>query len=374
MVAVLHAVVHALVKDQHSPIQPSIIKDETLDSNDEDVVKLVDGVVSAYGSRRNSAHYGVFRDAGEGRGSFPGAFHGYISLERGTSEAEFLELTRVAMDELYGKAESASAASGGYMLFAEYIHQERRFFIAAMVKQKEGLKLDDDLRPEALMQLDLQRLHQAARVNFSKYQEYLAAPEEQRSELVFLSFVSPHPGKGASGYFVTALGCQAGATSKRATDSLLRATATFFRERQDLRKFRHDFRNDLMAYLEQKEGNGEFVKLSEVEAIARNYLPADEPGVQDDLSEELISFLNSEENAIPSEFTASQSVLKQHRQIRYQAPNWQIYFDKSALGTSEAAEIFYDKGEKKLVLRNLPVEMQSVIEDELEAREESGEE
>jgi nucleoid-associated protein len=368
MVAVKHAVVHALVKDQHQAIEKSIIKDQTLNPNDDDVIKLVEGVVSAYGSRNNSAHYGVFREVGEGRGSFPDAYHSFASLTQASTTQQFLELTKVAMDELYRKADATPASSGGYMLFAEYSQGDTSFLIAAMVKQKEGLTLNEDLRPEALMQLDLKKLHQAARINLSRYHAYLAAAGEEKAELVYLSFISPHPGKGASGYFVTALGCQAGATSQRATDNLIKATNTFFKGREELSSKRYDFRSDLLAYLDEKREGGQFVKLSEVDALARKYLPADEPGVQDALSEELMAFLNGEENAIPSEFTLSETALNRHKQIRYKAENWQINFEKTALGETDTAEIFYDKDSKKLVLRNIPEDMRSVIEEELEAR------
>lgn len=112
MVAVKHAVVHALVKDQHQAIEQSIIKKQTLNPNDDDVIKLVEGVVSAYGSRNNSAHYGVFREVGEGRGSFPGAYHDFAPLPQASTKQQFLHLTEVAMDELYSKAESTPASSG----------------------------------------------------------------------------------------------------------------------------------------------------------------------------------------------------------------------------------------------------------------------
>jgi len=208
MVTVNQAVVHALVKEQHKAIQPSIIQKELLEPSDENVVKLVSSIVQIYGSRNNSAHYGVFRQYGDGRGKFPDQANSYISATSSTAE-DFLELTKVAMDELYSRAENNSASSGGYMFFADYQSEAGRFLISAMIKKKEGLTLNEELKPELFLQLDLTKLHQAARINFSKYEEYLEASSEQREELVYLSFISPKVGVKVSGYFVTALGCKA---------------------------------------------------------------------------------------------------------------------------------------------------------------------
>ncbi|WP_320837519.1 nucleoid-associated protein [Zhongshania sp.] len=371
MFNLIYSVVHALNKEQHEPIQPSTIKADVLQSGDDGVEKLLSGVVKTYGSRNNSAHYGIFREEGEGRGAFPDRFDEYVNTPNPSSD-DFLDLTKTAMDELYGKAEVSSLASGGYMLFADYTQDGTRFFLTVMIKQKEGLTLTEDLQPEALMQLDLNKLYQAARINIAKYRSFLDADEDEQSELVYLSFVSPHPGKGASGYFVTALGCQAGSTSKKATEALIKASAAFFRGEDDLAGARADFRNDLITYLSEKKLSRELVKLSEIDAIARNYMPADEPGRQDELSDAFMAFLNNEENAIPAEFAVSSTALSGYLKINVKANNWQIKFDRSALGDDAAASIYFDQNTKKIVLSDVPDDVQKILKDELNFRNING--
>jgi len=366
MFTVNQAVVHALIKEQHKPIQPSVIQTELLDPEDEKVVKLVTGVVNIYGSRNNNAHYGVFRKYGDGRGQFPVNVDGYIASSTITS-SDFLDLTKVAMDELYSKAENNSASSGGYMLFADYQNEAGRFLLAAMIKQKEGLTLNKKLKLELFMQLDLTRLHQAARINFSKYKDYLDANSEERAELVYLSFISPKVGIKASGYFVTALGCIAGATAATATSNLIKASGQFFRDHSKLGSSdRYQFRQDLLGYIKSKSTLGQFVKLTEVESIARKYIPSSEPLLQDEICNELISHLNNEENQVPSEFLASEKTLNRFTQINYKSDNWQFKFQINSLGNDETAEIFYDKETNKLIIREVPLELRSQIEEELD--------
>lgn len=360
-------VIHELIKDQHQPIQSSNLRTAVLDPTHAIVSKLVYGITSLYGSRNNSAHYGTFR-TGAGIGTFPDSFGTYANSAT-PDNAQFMTLTRVAMDELYRKAESSQAASGGYILFADYSSDQSRFFIVAMIKQREGIRLSEYLEPEELTELDMNRLYQAARVNFGKLGAYLAASESDRQELSYLSFVSPSAGKTAAGYFVTALGCAPGAASARATDTLVKESTAFFRNNDALKPFRKRFKDDLLAYLTGKEETGESAKLTEIEEIARKYMPAEEVGQVDEMANAFISYLNSEEHAIPVEFPVNKNTLKKHTHIIYSADNWDIKFERHALGVTDAAQIFYDRENNRITIRDLPESLIEKINDEIESRQ-----
>lgn len=359
-------VIHALVKEQHQPIQPSNLRTTVLDSTNGTVLKLVDGITSLYGTRNNSAHYGTFR-TGAGIGTFPDSFATYADLTT-PDNAQFITLTRVAMEELYRKAESTHSASGGYMLFADYSNAQSRFFMVAMIKQKEGIRLSERLEPEELVELDMNRLYQAARVNFGKLTAYLAASETDRQELNYLSFVSPYAGKTAAGYFVTALGCAPGAASARATDTLVKESTAFFRNNTALNPFRKRFKDNLLEYLTRKEESGESVKLSEVEEIARQFMPAQEAGQVDELASAFVSHLNSEEHAVPVEFPVNKTALRKHTHIIYSADNWDLKFERHALGVTDAAQIYYDRANNRITIKDLPDNLIDKINEELESR------
>lgn len=280
-------VIHELIKEQHQPIQPSNMRPATLSVSSEPVQKLVMGVTSLYGKRNNSAHYGTFRND-EGRGTFPDAFEVFAGLTRPT-DSQFMELSHVAMRALFEKAEGNHAASGGYMLYADFSNSHGRYFLVAMIKQKEGLTLSKQLEPEELTQLDLSRLYQAARISFSKLSAYRAADAQNRQEINYLSFVSPSSSKSAAGYFVTALGCAPGTASARATTTVIRESVEFFRNNERLKPHRHSFRNELIDYLTKKEEAEESVKLSEIESLARRYFPADEEDLADKFADDFVS-------------------------------------------------------------------------------------
>lgn len=361
-------VIHELVKDQHQSIQPSNLRSTVLDSANAIVLKLVDSITALYGTRNNSAHYGTFR-TGDGSGLFPENFISYTQLTQ-SEDSHFLSLTQVAMNELYRKAESIHASSGGYILFADYSNTQSRFFIIAMIKQKEGIRLSASLEPEELIELDMSRLYQAARINFGKLSAYLAASEADKQDLSYLSFVSPTVGRTAAGYFVTALGCAPGAASSRATDTLVKESMAFFRNNEILNSSRKRFKDNLLEYLTRKEETGESVKLSEVEEIARPFMPAEEAGQADEIANAFIAHLNSEEHAVPVEFPVNKAALKKHTHISYSADNWDLKFERHALGLTDAAQIYYDRENRRITIRNLPDKLIEKISDELENRPE----
>lgn len=361
-----NVVIHELVKEQHQPIQPTTLRAAILDPNNEIVIKLVDGITSLYGTRNNSAHYGTFR-TGDGSGAFPDSFSTYTESPT-PDDAQFLALTRVAMEELYRKAESSHASSGGYILFADYSNLQSRFFIIAMIKQKDGIRLSAALEPEELTELDMNRLYQAARINFGKLSAYIAASETDRQDLSYLSFVSPNAGKTAAGYFVTALGCAPGAASARATDTLVKESTAFFRNNVFLHPSRKRFKDNLLVYLARKEETGESVKLSEVEEIARPFMPAGEAGQTDELASAFIAHLNSEEHAVPVEFPVNKGVLRKHTHICYSADNWDVKFERHSLGVTDAAQVYYDRANNRITIRDLPDSLIAKISEELESR------
>lgn len=353
------AVVHELIKEQHKDIQDSDIRDIVLKKDSPAVSKLVVGATSIYGKKNNSAHYGVF--AKKTDSDFPKEFASYAKLS--LTEAFFLEITRSAMAELHVAAGGARAraSTGGYILFVDYENSQGRFFLIAMLKKRDGLRLNEKLEPEELIELDLNSLYHAARINFQKLEAHLQANDEEKQELNYLSFLSQSAGRAAAGYFVTALGCAVGTASAAATQNLIKESVKFFRERPNLHDNRLAFKDDLLRYLERQRDFGHSVKLSEVEKIARSYFPAELEGQADDLADELTGHLNSEAVGVPVEFPIHKGVLDKYTHVLYKSANWQLRFDRNSLGESVDAEIQFDEKERRLVIKNLSSEALTVI-------------
>lgn len=106
--------------------------------------------------------------------------------------------------------------------------------------------------------------------------------------------------------------------------------------------------------------------MSEIEGLARRYIPSDEPGRADEIADDLIAHLNDEENAVPVEFPVSKAMLVRHRQIRYKANNWDIAFERTALGEGDDAQVQYDRDRNRIILNSVPSGLVDMIREEIE--------
>lgn len=367
-----HVVIHEIIKQQHKAALPLVPTDVVLPPENDIVIKLVKGVAGLYSKKNNSAHYGVFK-LGKDRGNFPNAYVQYFENDENTDET-FMDLSLTVIGELYRLVQEQQSSSGGNILVVDCEIDAYSYLLVAMLKNTDGISLnkshssDNDpkvLVLEELEQLDLSTLHQAARINLGKYQEYVDASDDEQQEINYLSFVSSSANKAASGYFVAALGCSKGTASAAATDILIKESVNFFRNDAKLKDKRLDYKDDLLRYLNECQENEYSVKLSRVDAIARKYFPSDKEGIADKYSDALYEELNGEKNSIPAEFPISKSILKKHSHIEYRSDRWKLLFDRDSLGIKENSEIRYIKKDSKLVISNLPADLREVIEAEL---------
>lgn len=357
-------IVHELKKEQHGAIQPSVFRPLVLDGEDEIVVKLVEDINKIYGGRYNGAHYGTFAD-GEGRGAFPDDLENYSKLDN-PSDLNFIKVSHVAMMRLYDKASSSPLSSGGYILLCDYILGGTRFFLVVMIKKTKGMRISKDLKPEELEQLDLSKLHQAAKINFRRLSEYESADNEARKEINYLSFISPSSSKSTSGYFVKALGCSEGNTSNNATDNLIKSSRKFFKGDERISANKDVFMSQVFTYLYEKLGTKEPVRLSEVANIAARNIPAELGEESTEIVNAYVSLLNSDELSIPTEFPVSKTILNKQTHVTAKTENWKFVFDKVALGTDPAAEIFYNRDQETLSITRLPPEIVEQLNKELD--------
>jgi len=123
-------IIHELVKEQHESILDNKYGENVLDTSSEIVRRLVESIIKIYGKKDNSAQYGIF-DTGAGRGSFPDQFLNYYRTES-PSDDDFKKIAKEAMISLYGKAQGRQAASGGYILFADYVSDHGRFLCSLL--------------------------------------------------------------------------------------------------------------------------------------------------------------------------------------------------------------------------------------------------
>ncbi len=359
------AVIHELKKDSGELSQPSELKAAPLDLKNPVVRSLTQRIEDMIGQKGNAATYGTFRIGGD-RPKFADDLIGYQQAGNPGND-EFVAVTHSCMESLKTAADGEPLATGGCIFFADYLSERNHYFLTVMIKERDGIRLNRDLVPEDVTQLDLNKLHQVARVTFDALAQYLATEDEDaRSEMTYLHFVSPKRLQSAAGYFVKGLGCTPGSSATRATRKLITEGRAFFEENELLKSNASDFGREVVSLLDTAHRETRSVKLSEVEDIARKYIPKDDEDVVEEIVNDFYQRLQSERNQIPTEFVPTREI-KRFTEIWHTAPaGWKIRFERSSLGTDRNATIRFDADSNQLTIRNLDPEFVAKLNEALD--------
>jgi len=362
-----HAVIHGFTKDANTTeVRDVVKKNRVLNRELPAVISLIKGVNGLLGKPGNILSYGQFGDDMR-QGRFPGAFDDFT--EKAATEQDFLDLSHLALDELVSEAKNENFATGGNLLIAAYTNDGRPFFLVAMIKQRGGIQLDADYVPIEIVEVDLSKVHQAARINLDRFSEVKQLPavvedDENAEDRTYLSFLGAQRSNSqASGYFVKALGCTKGIGSSRATRNVIDAVKEFFSQ-PVFKKYRVAARNAVTNYLQEKLQNRENAVLTEIAHAATACLG----GNQEQVVEEFKAYLNDDKVKVPAVFAVHGTTLKKNTRIKVENPNWSLQFERSSLGSTQNSAVFFDENTGSLTFTNLDEKTVKEITEELALR------
>ncbi len=249
-IELIHTIIHGFTKNVNSPIGEIKKKDQLLANHAPAVVALVTGVVGLIGKNGNAVSHGQFNDDGR-QGKFPPEFQSYASNP--INGDSFIKLSHIAVDELAEQAGKEQLATGGNILVSYYKNNGLAYLVVAIIKHKDGVSLDENFVPIEITEIDLSKVHQAVRINFTEFNKSLENTESDEDEVDaidrnYLCFVGSRNNSELSAYFVTALGCTKGVKSSRATSNAIDAVTSFF-SKNDLKRYRTRARDAVISYL-----------------------------------------------------------------------------------------------------------------------------
>ncbi|MGR2738150.1 nucleoid-associated protein [Billgrantia sp. Q4P2] len=228
--------------------------------------KLVTEVLSIY--NRVSNGYGAF-DADQIIYPFSGQLQAYYQ-----EEVDFIQLSETALRLIASKMGSQRFATGGYVLLVRYTNLGRDWFLVGILKMREATGVDQDTKELLrLLSLDVDHLHEAARVDIRKWQE---------NEQSYLSFVKKRAGKeDVTKYFREALGCTDYTDSKQNTVVLLEALQAYTNTQTDsakgedawTREKAREVRQKTFEYCQEKTRNREDINLGALSSIINDRDP-----------------------------------------------------------------------------------------------------
>ena len=139
----------------------------------------------------------------------------------------FFDFTTESLTLIEHEMARTLLANGGFALFLRYTQNNNDYLMVAMLKLKPGAGINEQtLDLEPTLNIDVNLLHEAARINLSQY----AAGTQP-----YLTFIR---GKARAGgvteYFRTALACENFTSAKFHTEQLILAATEFVEVREDL--------------------------------------------------------------------------------------------------------------------------------------------
>lgn len=368
-IQVINAVIHGFDKDQHkkTDLKSIVIKDKGLDVTLPAVKTLVENVAKLLGGKLNMQSWGRFSE--DRGGKFYKSFNKDVNFI-GNPE-KFIEMTRQAMTEIIDHAAERPASSGSKILFSHYKDdQGANRFLAAMIKQKGGITLDENYIPVGIVEIDMSKLSQAVDIRCDDYLKIVADENIKNSEKNedvagegeeelknYLSFLVSRDNSDASGYFLDALGCVLNVSPKKSTASVISVLEDFFENNENLKPFVKGAREVVCKYLQERAEKKEVARLDEVVHAASSVVP----GALKENLEGFLQYFNNDSNRVPSEFHVHKGELSRHIKVVIDADDMQLKFNKSVLGTDSNAKVFYNRKSKSLTIKNLtPKQMEQL--------------
>ncbi|MBV7598961.1 nucleoid-associated protein [Aeromonas sp. sia0103] len=354
-------IIHNLKKEQESNATEVIPGGTLLSSSDENTIKLVDRLDKLYSRRGNAAVYGSFSDSGVN--AFPSAVSRYVSDE--SIDKEFISMSLVAMSQVEVLASKIPQATGGYIVFSHYEDDnEIEYILIASIKATSGLNISSDLKIISVPEIDLSKIHQAARINVSAFKNSKSSvddiegrdvddnededeDEEEDSAPPYLSFISPRTTDGVSGYFSRGLGCSDGVKPIKATKNTFKLVEKIM-SHPELKDYRVDVVRSVTDYLKAvKDDKTSVASIDGIENAIKRAIPIK----LHEYTGDIFALANSEEFKIPEEFNVHSKKLDELTRISIKSRKWEVNFDKNMLGFTEKSEIWYNEDGNSLVIR-----------------------
>lgn len=308
-----NAVVHLLKKDRQGPAQVITRPDDELLEINDDLLALVGSLRKLY-SHKTGRGYGEFIEDDDNY-PFRQRLSQYLDNE---NDLDFLHFSKLAMAILEAKIKDVRLATGGYVLFAEYFDEDgTHSLIVASIKDRPGLAFDEKLNLTDAMHLDLDRLHEMAKVDISRWRD---------GEEKYLSFAKSRSSSSEhSEYFQNFIGCEELANAKTMNEYLVEAVRDYATTCELDSESHKNLRGVVLNYCQEKLQANEQIDL----AMLSQRVDEEEP-------EKFLLFLNdnAEKFPISNHFDPVRSVFKKLRTLKMKKGDVQVQFSVESFGHS----------------------------------------
>ncbi len=255
--------------------------------------------------------------------------------------SNFIEFSQHAMQLLKQYMDQASKATGGYLVFAHYTLFGSDFLMIAMLNNVSGVAVDNNLDINSVDYLELNKLHLAARIDLTQWQEDASSGR-------YISMIRGKESHKLSEYFRKFIGSDESISSKEETSELLTAVNQFCEEKITDDEQKSQIRHKASEFCLEQADKGQNVVLKDFSNYAAE-------GVVDDF----INYVNSEQFKLSQEIAPNKTVIRRFNKISGRNDRISITINEEALGES----VIFDPKNETLTITDLPAALKAQLLD-----------
>ncbi|MCW8929525.1 MAG: nucleoid-associated protein [Gammaproteobacteria bacterium] len=254
-------------------------------------------------------------------------------------EINFIDYTHQSMNLLKHYIDQASKATGGYIVFVHYTLFGSDFMMIVMLNNVTGVAVDDNFMLSSIEYLDISKLHLAARIDLSLWQD---DPKSGR----YISMIRGKESNKLSEYFRHFIGSDETIDSRHETSELLTAVSQFCEDNIQDDEQKSQFKQKSVDYCLEQADKGQNVDLKDFSGY-----------VADAAVDDFMNYIKSEQYELNNEISPNKTVIRRFNKISGRNQQVSITINEEALGDT----VIYDADKDTLTFSDLPASLKSQL-------------
>lgn len=254
-------------------------------------------------------------------------------------QINFIDYTHQSMNLLKHYIDQASKATGGYMVFVNYKLFGSDFMLIVMLNNVTGVAVDGELGITDVNYLDINKLHLAARIDLSLWQD---DPQSER----YISMIRGKESNKLSDYFRHFIGSDETINSKHETNELLTAVSQYCEDKIQDDEQKSQFKQKSAEYCLEQAEKGQNVNIKDFSGY-----------VADGAVDDFMNYIKSEQFELNNEISPNKTVIRRFNKISGRNQQVSITINEEALGDT----VIYDADKETLTLSDLPASLKSQL-------------
>jgi len=254
----------------------------------------------------------------------------------------FVTFSDAAAREFKRKLDETGASKGGYLWFNHYTYNEENFLSIVLLRKKNGLALSNDLTLDQIEQLDLDKLHMAARINLTAW---LSGTSTR-----FISFRIGRGAKDVTEYFAKFVGCEEYTRARADTQNLVQVTKKYCA----VNNFSDDKTEDVKQFVFERCNTwldeSEPVLLERISELLDSSFTPQEEGRFLEIAQDDPFFLSNE---VPIEKSALRGLTRYTGKTK----KLSLSFDSDLINIS----VFYNENDEEIRITDVPVKLKEQL-------------